>query len=436
MNKNIKKEAAPTLPPGQTPNQTGDPAKSKGYVPGAKLTTSELDLANVLKQIHRYATVKGDKNQIAIMKLPNGMFSIKTLVFAGETKPNQMPASTVIHGIADLVGDNFHVITKENKTMDNMNIVKKNLLQRKIKEHFSKNPKSKSVIVSVNIGEQKTIWKVNKAKVGYSVVEVNTHKEQFMLEGPMPVAAAGAPQQGSAEFKQVMGIIGPIMGNLGTSQAQAAEARNQINTLIGRIKNPKEKAQAGAFLNYLGALTSGMAGASPQAPIAQAQGAVPKPSGNTGLASGRTRAGSKLHEKEEKDKKKTDKRPEDMPKKSPSSVKPAPETAPEDPQAAAQPEPEAAGMETPGPADAPAPEAPPEEPKAPDAAPKTGEELSLQSLVKTKPVKDIQVFGDEKGGHVMLSMGGLKNAIQLNFGYDGKITYKFGELSRVLKAGK
>lgn len=66
--------------------------------------------------------------------------------------------------------------------MDNRNVVKKDLLRRKIKEYFEKNPNAKSVIVKANVGELKTIWKVTKESKRFDVVEVNTLREEFTIE--------------------------------------------------------------------------------------------------------------------------------------------------------------------------------------------------------------------------------------------------------------
>jgi len=66
--------------------------------------------------------------------------------------------------------------------MDNKNIVKKDLLRRKIKEYFSKNPTAKSVIIHSGTGNLKSTWRVVKEKNSFSVTEVNTQKEQFIIK--------------------------------------------------------------------------------------------------------------------------------------------------------------------------------------------------------------------------------------------------------------
>lgn len=40
--------------------------------------------------------------------------------------------------------------------------IKRALLERKIKEYFSKHPKSKSVVIKTDLGEGKTVWRVTK----------------------------------------------------------------------------------------------------------------------------------------------------------------------------------------------------------------------------------------------------------------------------------
>lgn len=329
---------------------------------------------------------------------------------------------------------------------NNTNILKKDLLRRKIQEHFSKHPKAKSVIVVAGVDPNKTVWKVDRIKKGFNIVEVNTQREHFIFEAVPGTLAPGAsmplggPPTGgqSPEFRQIIGIISPVMGNLGTSQAEAAKAREQVNSLIGKLRNPREKAQAAGFLSFLSTIGTGMASAPPTAPIGQAPGGVPTPSGKSGLSSGKHTKGKKIHEKEEKSKKpeKEEERPKkkyefepkekDEPKK---NFKPSVPPVVDPPEAGI----ETGADETPS---APSPEMGQQPEAPPEEKPKTGEEAQLKQIVAAKPIKNLEVFGDEKGSHIILTLGGLKNPIQFNFSRDGKITYKLGELSRVLKVGE
>lgn len=61
-------------------------------------------------------------------------------------------------------------------------VIKKDLLRRKIKEFFSKNPNSKTIIVQAGTGNTKTLWKVSKQKKGFNIVEVNTVKDKYIFE--------------------------------------------------------------------------------------------------------------------------------------------------------------------------------------------------------------------------------------------------------------
>lgn len=61
-----------------------------------------------------------------------------------------------------------------------LNVVKKDLLRRKIKEYFS-DPQKHTAIIKADIGDHKTIWKVTRDKKDFKVIEVNTHKELFTL---------------------------------------------------------------------------------------------------------------------------------------------------------------------------------------------------------------------------------------------------------------
>lgn len=83
--------------------------------------------------------------------------------------------------------------------MNKKEIVKKDLLRRKINEYFSKYPKAKSVIINSGVDAIKTIWRVVKEDKGYFITEVNTNKENFIIEAPVggQEPAPGAVQLGT-----------------------------------------------------------------------------------------------------------------------------------------------------------------------------------------------------------------------------------------------
>jgi hypothetical protein len=80
-------------------------------------------------------------------------------------------------------------------------------------------------------------------------------------------------------------------------------------------------------------------------------------------------------------------------------------------------------------------EASPVEPEQPEQEPpKTGEEMQLDQLVSGKPVQDIDIFEDDIGDHVVLSLAGLTNDLEIVFPRTGGVKYKLGDLVRVMKS--
>lgn len=67
--------------------------------------------------------------------------------------------------------------------MDSKNIVKKDVLFRKIQEYFSKNPKKQSAIFHSDLGEN-TYWSVKREGKSYRITEVITKRESFVVEAP------------------------------------------------------------------------------------------------------------------------------------------------------------------------------------------------------------------------------------------------------------
>lgn len=68
--------------------------------------------------------------------------------------------------------------------MNSWSLVKKDLLRRKIKEHFSRNPDSNSATFKMESAGEKTYWKVIREsdKKTFSIVEVASKINQFLIE--------------------------------------------------------------------------------------------------------------------------------------------------------------------------------------------------------------------------------------------------------------
>jgi len=75
--------------------------------------------------------------------------------------------------------------------MNAKEIVKKDLLRRKINEYFSKHPKSKSFIIRSDAGDSMHFWKVKKEGKRYNITEVKTKTEKYIFEAGNDTNAGG-----------------------------------------------------------------------------------------------------------------------------------------------------------------------------------------------------------------------------------------------------
>jgi hypothetical protein len=101
--------------------------------------------------------------------------------------------------------------------MNSKEIVKKDLIRRKINEYFSKHPKAKSVIINSGIDSFKTIWRVVKESNNFVVTEVNTKREKFILEAPIPVGGQ-RPAPGAVPLSTVSKPGQAMPGTIGSSE--------------------------------------------------------------------------------------------------------------------------------------------------------------------------------------------------------------------------
>ncbi len=69
--------------------------------------------------------------------------------------------------------------------MNNKELVRLDLLNRKIYEYFSKHPKSKSAVFKMEIGGDKTHWKVTRSSGNLKIVEVKSQTKKFVMEAPI-----------------------------------------------------------------------------------------------------------------------------------------------------------------------------------------------------------------------------------------------------------
>ena len=370
--------------------------------------TPELqNLANRLKTIKKglyLQTTRGDV--FKVVNNPNGTFS----VFMGELKldqpigSEQMAPSDVL-GIAKNIGS-FDVAVAENK-----NLVKLDILRKKVQEYFIKNPNAKSVVIRASLGEStdRTVWRVKKSKKGFNIVEVNARRKEFLMEAPVggqtpPPGTTGPLGRGtvslgkagaksfniqqfeSMPFKEKIsmfqsGLI-PLSGETITiafADLLKTGAGNDVVALRDFIQqnhqmaDPASKAAVGSALGFL-----------------------------TNLSNQRRLMRAHKNPLGEAD------------EKGSNEEQPPEEVGAE--RDSEQPMPQVSGKD-----------------KHPQKGVKTGEELQLQQLVQAKPVESIDVDSDESGGHIVLSLAGLENPLEIHISKDGKIKYKLGDLARVIK---
>lgn len=124
----------------------------------------------------------------------------------------------------------------------NNNIVKKDLLRRKINEYFSKNPSAKMVIIKADVGGNKTHWKVTKEGKSFKVVEVNTVKEEYIFEAPAAAQTSVGREKKPFEYDpdQKPGMTPPKGGTVAPGQ----EPQKKMPGWVGQAgkKDPKDPA--------------------------------------------------------------------------------------------------------------------------------------------------------------------------------------------------
>lgn len=317
----------------------------------------------------------------------------------------------------------------EERKMNSSDIVKKDLLRRKIREHFSKHPRAKSVVVKADIGDRKTIWRAQKMASGvFSVVEVNTVREQFLI-----TEISG---QASPEYQQLSTSIVSALAS--GNPAEKERALNDLEMTMPRLR-PQEKGEAEKLRAMLGTGGASTAARDSSASF-RASSSIPglgsRPASPSLRANKQVR-GRKVAEADEPEKKEKPKKKKksDMPTATPhpdaqppgaemaATTTPTGDTEPVD-----KPEtdldvtfPNGAEMQ----GKAPSPDQ--------DPGVKTAEEERLKKMVMNKPIQDISVSSDSDRGTIVLTLGGLKNPVEISVFDSGKVTYKLGSLSQLLK---
>lgn len=396
----------------------GAPPKS---MVGSSLSRGVQNLAADMNEMEKSMIVQSPKGTFKIDKNADGTFSLNQTQFM-PIKPPKMLAPDALEYLSK-VSDQFNTIVKEgvprkkvvkeNRLNESSNLVKKDLLRRKVTEHFTKNPGSRSVIIRANIGESNTLWKVERVNKGFNVVEVNTIREQFVIEAPlgggqsMPVGGQ-SPAVGSAPMNIDKMSTSDIMMSVQSKTMKVTP--KVVAKVLAPVLVPKDAGSKQQLKSTIALLRA----ATPDAPSSSFLGTMDEMMNTPEwLAAGRKRKGRKMAEGEEEQSRGEQERPTNKPE-----VKPSKEIGPDFPMSDDE-EPEEVGIE-----------------KRVDITsadaqfePKTGEAARLKDLLKNKPVKDIHVSEDG----VELDMGGLKNNIKIKHSPDGKITWSLGDLPHTIK---
>jgi len=132
--------------------------------------------------------------------------------------------------------------------MDN-NVIEKGILARKIREHFSKNPKAASVIIKSSNANGKKFYRVTKeGKKNFNITEINTSKETYSLEMKIPKKKKTL-KEASSQFANISRIFSDAIVTM--DHARLSQAMNQIAPLISQLQDPVEKDQAGKISGVL-----------------------------------------------------------------------------------------------------------------------------------------------------------------------------------------
>lgn len=288
--------------------------------------------------------------------------------------------------------------------MNNSEIVKKDLLRRKINEYFSKNPKATSVIIKADVGgPSKTVWKVERTKTKYNITEVNTLAEKYKFEAPIggqapaiPPADAPVPQ-GQQQAKQT-NVAQFNQLDLPTRLAQLATGMmlnydTVISTLAMIVKDKSKD-----LVQLRRALESGINTASVDANqkrlLGNIMGILTSISNERGLmASKEVKGKGRLNESPKKKLKEESETQEEPPN----------ETSPEEIEAQDQ-----AELEL-----------------EPIAKNKSDEELLLISSLKGHAIKEADIDLNPNGGVLTLGLVGISNPVEIAWHNSGKVIFTF-----------
>lgn len=292
------------------------------------------------------------------------------------------------------------------------NVIKKYLLSRKIKEYFSKHPSAKSVVVKSDVGNAKTLWRVVKEGNSFSVVEVNTIKEEFTLESEVPpfVKEAASLEYSNLSKQFVQAMTPPF------DHARLSNVLRVANQAVGKVVDPKEKNEIGAMI---GALTN-MVDATTAGGGSKVQ--MQKSATASKLQTSSKKVAGKVIREDDEDSKKKDKEEEDKPATKKKPEEPVKATDKLEPKADTEEEPD---LETNVDAEEPQAEPPVKNPSS--------EEMVVGKSLSGQTIKAANIVLTPNGGELTLDLVSAAVPAKLQWSKDGKAVFHFNGRPYVLK---
>lgn len=300
--------------------------------------------------------------------------------------------------------------------MKGLEIIKKELLRRKIVEIFGRNPKRKTALIQSRVGNQRTAWKVDRRGKGFHITEVTASRSEYLLAEAMGTVSATGPQDtrvGGQKPQVGQKAPGQTSRQFNVDQFASLDLNDQMEMIRSGMVPLNQDSIAGMFASVVKPgggkdivairdfINDNIKMAEPiaQKPVGSAVGFLTNLTNQKRLMKAHNNPALREQEGEEEEPK-TKPEPE---KTTDASLEVGPE--PDDEQSEVEPT-------------------------------KSSEEQQLDRQVMNKPVKDISVHTDEEGDHVVLDLVSLPHPIDIVFADTGETKYKFGDLVRVLKKTK
>jgi len=294
-------------------------------------------------------------------------------------------------------------------------------LRRKIHEYFSKNPTAKSVVVKADVGDAKTLWKVVREGTSFKVIEVNTKREEFIIESGIAVVQEASVEFSSLSRQFVQAMTPPF------DHSKLSSVLRTANTSIQKIVDPKERTEAGAMIgaltNMVDATTAG--GGSKIQMKSASTTAAPGAKPVSTLSQGIKRPGKVVKEDAAKDSKKKDDKSDSEPKKTKPKAKSEP-TATDKIEPTEEPE-DDVGLETNADMEEPQDELPVKQ--------QSSEEMVVSKSLTGQTIKAANIQLTPDGGEFTLDLVSAAVPAKLQWSKSGKVVFYVNGRPYVLNRG-